>query len=186
MPENGQRAPPMMGRTARLHHDGGCFLLLEKCDQVFPLDFAADHDVSGLINSVNLEHRFGGVEANHGNGHRGRSLSGCFTTTGSWHIDAWGRPPHQPVRRAETNCRWPSWVYAYVSGTKLRGVLMRAQSSFRYCLKLSLTTVLPITLLQHLPPDSASQTRLAPPIHRFATGCHAAAFAAAAPLPDGR
>src|SRR5664279_2598800 len=99
MPENGQRAPPMMGRTARLHHNGGCFLLLEKRDQVFPLDFAADHDVSSLINSVNLEHRFCGVEANHGNGHRGRSLSGCFATTGSWHIDAWGRPPHQPVAR---------------------------------------------------------------------------------------
>src|SRR5664279_1649889 len=108
MPENGQRAPPMMGRTARLHHDGGCFLLLEKCDQVFPLDFAADHDVSGLINSVNLEHRFGGVEANHGNGHRGRSLSGCFTTTGSWHIDAWGRPPCTLWRRlVAASIRWP-------------------------------------------------------------------------------
>jgi hypothetical protein len=30
-------------------------------------------------------------------------------------------------------CRWPSWVYACVSGTNLSGVL-KAQRCYRYCL----------------------------------------------------
>jgi hypothetical protein len=33
-------------------------------------------------------------------------------------------------------CRWPSWVYACVSGTNLSGVL-KAQGCYRYCLNCS-------------------------------------------------
>jgi hypothetical protein len=40
-------------------------------------------------------------------------------------------------------CRWPSWEYACVPGTKLSGVL-DARNFFRYCLD-CLTTVFPIT-----------------------------------------
>src|SRR5664279_2798857 len=92
----------MVGRTARLHNDRAFLLLLEERDQVFPLDLAAYHCVSCGVDGVHLEHRLCSVEANHGNAHRGRSLSGC-ATTGLWHIDAWGRPPQ--LRRS--SCTGP-------------------------------------------------------------------------------
>src|SRR5664279_833591 len=106
----------MVGRTARLHNDRAFLLLLEERDQVFPLDLAAYHCVSCGVDGGHLEHRLCSVEANHGNAHRGRSLSGC-ATTGLWHIDAWGRPP-QLRRSSNSKFRFRGWIrwFGSVSG----------------------------------------------------------------------
>jgi hypothetical protein len=57
-------------------------------------------------------------------------------------------------------CRWPSWVFAYVSGTNLKRVL-KAQASQRYCLS-CLDHSLSHHALQRFLPDS-DQSGLRPP-----------------------
>ena len=67
-------------------------------------------------------------------------------------------------------CRWPSWVYACMSGTNLEGVL-KAQDSLRYCLNCTLTTVFPITRFSVSCRMSRAYARRPPPRARTSYRC---------------
>src|ERR1700674_3068495 len=93
--KTGQDPCPVMRCTARLHGDDAPLLLLEERDQFTPSQLAPDLHLSGLIHAVHLEDGLGGVQADHGNAHRGRLLFYRFSRPVLWHTDAvWGRPPH--------------------------------------------------------------------------------------------
>jgi len=78
------------------------------------------------------------------------------------------RPYVRPVRGYGVDCRWPSWVFAHVSGTNLRCVL-KAQSFLRYCpncIDLQLSHHAVQRLLPDLQPDlrpAPAAPRLMPP-----------------------
>ena len=70
-----------MRRAARLQNDDAGLLLLEERDQVVPLQLALQLQLSGLVNGVNMENGLGGIQADHGNTHRGRLPSLQVLTT---------------------------------------------------------------------------------------------------------
>jgi len=72
--EAGQHTPPVVRGPARLQHHGARGLRLEEPDQLAPAQLAPDFGLSGLVHAVHVEHGLGGVQPDHGNAHRGRSL----------------------------------------------------------------------------------------------------------------
>jgi hypothetical protein len=79
-----------MGCAARFHDDGPSSELLEERDQFTPSQLALDLQLSALIHAVDLEYGFGGVQASHGNAHRGRFPFYRLSRPVLWHIDAAG------------------------------------------------------------------------------------------------
>src|SRR5271166_1283115 len=79
-----------MGSAARLHDDGAGLLLLEEPDQFAPSQLAPDLHLTGLVHAVHLKDGLGGVQANHGNAHRGRLPLYRFSRPVLWHTDAVG------------------------------------------------------------------------------------------------
>src|SRR5271166_5612686 len=81
---------PVMGSTARLHNDGAGIQLLKERDQFAPSQLALDLHLSGLVHAVHLKDGLGGVQADHGNAHRGRLPLYRFSRPVLWHTDAVG------------------------------------------------------------------------------------------------
>src|SRR3954466_2861184 len=90
-----------MSCAARFHDNGATPQFPEKWDQLFPLQFASDHLLSRLVDGMDLESGFGGIQTNHGNAHRGWLPCLRLSRPAPWHIYArGGRPPHLHGRRA--------------------------------------------------------------------------------------
>ena len=70
--EAGQQPRPVMGGATSLHHDRAALLFIEERDQLAPAQFAPDLHLSGLVDTVDLEHGLGCIQADHGNAHGGR------------------------------------------------------------------------------------------------------------------
>src|SRR4051794_41899373 len=75
MPEADQHAGPVVRRAARLHDDRAGLLLLEERPQLAPPQLAPDLGLSGRVHGVDLEDGLGGIQADHGDAHRGWFLS---------------------------------------------------------------------------------------------------------------
>src|SRR6478672_8060579 len=82
-----------------------------------------------------------------------------------WFADpAWARDPVSCALMSgllRGACRWPSWVFAYVSGTNLRGVL-GAHLFFRYCLSCVLDHNLSHHAYSALPARTVESLRSSP------------------------
>src|SRR5271156_1326783 len=61
-----------MGSATGLHHDRAGRLLLKKRDQLAPAQLPLDLRLSSLVHAMDLEDGLRGIQANHGNAHRGR------------------------------------------------------------------------------------------------------------------
>src|SRR5208337_3509207 len=88
--KTGQDPGPVMGSTARLHNDGAGIQLLKERDQFAPSQLALDLHLSGLVHAVHLKDGLGGVQADHGNAHRGRLPLYRSSRPLLWHTDAVG------------------------------------------------------------------------------------------------
>ena len=75
MPEADQHAGPVVRRAARLHDDRAGLLLLEERPQLAPPQLAPDLGLSELVHGVDLKDGLGGIQADHGDAHRGWFLS---------------------------------------------------------------------------------------------------------------
>jgi hypothetical protein len=58
--------------TACLHDQGAARLPLEEGDQLAPLQLALELDRAARVDAVELEHRLGDIQADHGDAHRGQ------------------------------------------------------------------------------------------------------------------
>jgi hypothetical protein len=85
----------VVSRAAGLHDNRAALQLFEEGDQLNSLQFAPDHRLPRLVDSVNLEGGLGSIQTNHANVHRGWLPYLRLSRPASWHIDAGGgRPPH--------------------------------------------------------------------------------------------
>ena len=69
VPKLGEQASPVVPRPARLDDHGAGRLFLEERDQFGPPQLALQLRFAGVISSVNLEDRFGDIQADHGEVH---------------------------------------------------------------------------------------------------------------------
>jgi hypothetical protein len=85
----------MMRCAACLHDNRAAVLLLEEWKQLAPSQFAPELHFPGLVDSVDLKDRFGGIQADHGNAHGGRlPFYGRDNPYCGTQMPSGGRPPH--------------------------------------------------------------------------------------------